>query len=580
MNIKPNNISVTKASLILPVFICILISIFPSKFGIKSDGEYLQFSFTKLSRATLLFYSIYFLATIFLLSKELVDKFRCYIIKLKMSVKHSKKNKVICSAFLIFITFYIYFLFKANLDLLNPDSVYMDELIVFDRIKEIYKNPIKLIINNDYRYGIFLWNIPAIISYIPYQVFGDKAIIFLTRILTASILFFSYTLLVRDFLTKPAIQILVLTLFLTLPYSAYFSTLPKIEPIQLFFIALSLRNLKRKGINSKLFWLFSGLALGAKITYLPFMFFIAFFYSLLYKSFKNIFFCIVGYIISFPQIFLIGNPLNLIKITKSNAWLDNQAELGLLEKTSRWLSYFGDQYFWEIDNIGYIILILIAFGIYKSLSRNKLNIKVIFIPEILLIIIAFSMIIPIILSVTRLWGLYLHIGLVLLMLPVFSLIEKNSNNKLLKLLSLSTCLIFTFNVIYYKSKDNYPYDQLMGYKQISQRTQSNTFKELSNIKSHLVLYFNKTNEQSKVLISPILFRMKNTEKMSFVNYYGSYLSETPKTDLDDYKFIIITAKEFKNIQIIHNKLKHYYYEIETEKAIKEQIKIFKRKNNS
>ena len=585
MKTKTNNISIKKASFIFLVLVCSLISIFPHKFGLRSDGEFLIFSCIKLSRTRVLIYSVYCFVFLFF-KKKLITYFRLFLNKQKTYFKKlNVGERIIYFIYFLFAIIYLRFLLNANIDLLNPDFITIEEQTSFLRIKQQYLNPIKFLICNDTRYGILMWNVPALISYIPYQFFGDKVLVLLPRLINSTILFFSYFILVQTFIKLPINRVLAMIFLLTLPFTQYYATNVKPEPIQLFFIATALYVTDRKNIHHHLYWFCLGIALGMKISFLPFILVVSTSYFLVHKSIKvlkNISICILGYVIAFPQIFLIGSPFNLISITRNNASLHpgvhHQPSVEIIDRPVRWINFIINNYFWEQEVLGYIFLLAVLAGAIIIMTKQFKKKKFILDSETLLLLKALFITFPITLIVIRLWGFYLHLGFVLFVICFFVGFEKMKKNNISIIICLIIIPFFSSNTFFYKTKQTNPVVKLIGYEQLAKRTKSKSFINLKKIKKYLEVYFHNVGGQNKVWIAPSLFTMNSTKSVYFERYFGSVVSKLSQSELNFYQYIVITNKEKKDIQAIYSKYKSYYYEVKTKNNISETIKIFKLKD--
>ena len=167
----------------------------------------------------------------------------------------------------------LYFTTKANLDLTQGRyALFMDERITFDGVKKLLHPESFLafidtvIDGKDHRYGRILWNVSALFSFLPEKIGGVSGQIIATRFTQAIIQLLAYSLLVFTFIQSWTLRGLAFLLLIVLPYTAYFATMPKPEPIQLFslalFLAFSIRNQFRFGY----YWVFLGLAFGAKVS--------------------------------------------------------------------------------------------------------------------------------------------------------------------------------------------------------------------------------------------------------------------------------------------------------------------------
>ncbi len=166
----------------------------------------------------------------------------------------------------------LYLIIKANRDLLYPYALFMDERVTYDGIRKIL-HPDNLIYlfdqiidGEDHRYGRILWNLSALFSAIPEKLWGSQAQVFSTRMVQAIFQLVSYLLLVFFFTTSWTIRGLGFWVLVTLPETVYFSTMPKPEPIWLFFLSIFLILSFKNSFKFGYHWFFLGIVFATKIT--------------------------------------------------------------------------------------------------------------------------------------------------------------------------------------------------------------------------------------------------------------------------------------------------------------------------
>ena len=163
----------------------------------------------------------------------------------------------------------------GNSNNLNPRFLFIDEQITFYPVIKIL-NPSGLdewlwLISDggDYRYGRLLWNAIALFALIPAKLLGEAGQIIASREAGVACLLLSYLLLTYTFIQKPAIRFIALLTLISLPYSSYYMSMPKPEPIMLLCAALFLYFYKRNDLSlGRPYWIFLGMAFGAKISFL------------------------------------------------------------------------------------------------------------------------------------------------------------------------------------------------------------------------------------------------------------------------------------------------------------------------
>lgn len=143
------------------------------------------------------------------------------------------------------MAFYLPLTISANTDLAaGRFALFMDERITFDGVKKIlHPNDISQFIysvgnGGDHRYGRSLWNSIAIFSAIPERLFGDSGQIIASRMLQVILIIASYLVFGFGILRSWFLRLVLLVAMLTIPFSDYYMTIPKPEPLQLFFLAI------------------------------------------------------------------------------------------------------------------------------------------------------------------------------------------------------------------------------------------------------------------------------------------------------------------------------------------------------
>lgn len=164
----------------------------------------------------------------------------------------------------------------ANGNLLNPHNLYVDENITFSGVKNILhpENFSKFIWaitdGDDHRYGRILWNSIAIVAYIPSIFFGDIGQLFAGRMLQVSLLIASFVIFAYTFIESKPLRIALIFTLSVMPFTTYFMTMPKPEPIMIFCLALFFYFYKINNLEeAKPYWILLGMAFGAKISILP-----------------------------------------------------------------------------------------------------------------------------------------------------------------------------------------------------------------------------------------------------------------------------------------------------------------------
>ena len=163
-----------------------------------------------------------------------------------------KKAKILVAFFSSFVFFLcivkIYMsIFVANLDLIDGKfALFPDEQSLYVGVEKILSSEniqsflFSVFDGNAHHYGRVFWNINAIIGFFPEHFFGSPGLIFSGR--TSGVLFLSlsFFFLSITFLKKWFFRLLTFFVLINAPFSSYFMTMPKPEPVQMFFLALFL----------------------------------------------------------------------------------------------------------------------------------------------------------------------------------------------------------------------------------------------------------------------------------------------------------------------------------------------------
>ena len=154
-------------------------------------------------------------------------------------------------------------------------ALYTDEVLIFDGIQNIL-HPAGLkafvyavIDGGDQRYGRILFNLSAVTAFLPDRIWGEQGLIVAARMTQALLLALAAVMLAMTCVRRWASRLLLLLFLLVLPYTVYYATMPKPEPLELVFIAAFLWAHGRRGYGLGAHWLLLGLAFGAKIAVLP-----------------------------------------------------------------------------------------------------------------------------------------------------------------------------------------------------------------------------------------------------------------------------------------------------------------------
>ena len=152
----------------------------------------------------------------------------------------------------------------------------MDEIVLYDGVKNILLSEnlqtffFSVVDGGTQVYGRVFWNINAMAGFLPNHFLGQPGLIFSGRTTSVLFLSFSYFFLSIAFLKNWFFRLVSFFILLNIPFSSYYMTMPKPEPIQMFFLSLFLFFLKKNEfLLNKKYWVFLGLAAGAKVSSLP-----------------------------------------------------------------------------------------------------------------------------------------------------------------------------------------------------------------------------------------------------------------------------------------------------------------------
>lgn len=173
---------------------------------------------------------------------------------------------------IIFFAFSIY----ANINLIHPLETYIDEQVTFKGVYRILTADSasqfwwEISNGGDLRYGRILWYTLAVAGYIPFSIWSTEGIILTGRLISASFLISAYALLTITFINNWRFRIPCFLILLSLPFSSYFSTIPKPEPFALLSLGIFLILSKKNSLElNRPYWIWLGIAFGCKISFLP-----------------------------------------------------------------------------------------------------------------------------------------------------------------------------------------------------------------------------------------------------------------------------------------------------------------------
>ena len=252
-----------------------------------------------------------------------------------------------------------------------------------------WKHFILAIIGGDVMYyGRVVFYTDALFAYIPYKIWGLEGMVYAIRMTNSIWLLLGLLILNNSFLKDNFHKFLFLFGSFSLSYTLYFIQMPKPEPLQLVFLALFVREFKKKEYQFGLHFIWLGLAFAAKVNallILPFMFFIPIVHYWSKGIKRNIHQCLKGLTFFFTG-FFIGMPcllLSPIKPIYLQTYLKktifgaeksyDDAKLTAIEwiKSGLSVSYLGNNWGGFLF-VFFAIFLLIYLGV-KVIQLKKLN---------------------------------------------------------------------------------------------------------------------------------------------------------------------------------------------------------------
>lgn len=503
-----------------------------------------------------------------------------------LRISEKQKRNIILLINFFYISLWTYTAIKIPFQNYALD---MDERISYLGIKNIldsestYELFWNVIDGQDQRYGRLFWYAGAIFSYFPHIIFGSEGQIIATRLLQILALSISFNIIIFKFLNYFSTRIIFLLLLYSLPFSDYFATLPKPEPLQLLFLVFFLYKLKSENINSNFYWIYLGIAMGLKISVITFgvtsfLFFLYQFKPQLSQLIKIFNFILIGFIISIPLLipfYLILYLLyeliyfNLNKILKNffnlsifvllffvikystltkilEYWLNwtffnsthgsDESNLNLRD----WTLYYINDWSSSPLIIKYLLIFisffLILLIIFSKIEFTKLNF------EYFLIISGVVSIATIFISVNRTWGHYLYLGNIIFLLGLFKLINHSPEiYKKIKNFFIYGKVLFYISFIIMLSY--WVQNSIINLYNYSRIQFSSNFLLKQDIYNKLILFtedFSSKNEiPLKIIIDPLLFLPSNSKTITYSQFWG------PFDDWDSgYDIIILSSTNY------------------------------------
>ncbi|MCK9799077.1 hypothetical protein M1B34_15515 [Pseudomonas sp. MAFF 302030] len=379
---------------------------------------------------------------------------------------------------------------------------------------------------------------------------------------------------------------------LAVPFSDYYVTMPKPEPIQLFLLALFCYFFVKTNANPSWHWIFAGLAFGTKISTLPaLVVFISLSFAIKLKSNKldhcreqitnsvKMFFiglAIAVPILLWPLILIVSGCFILRWSSKKfNLSIVSQCLFGLFwafviyfasrkvlsvwisstflntthgaDQSSinplSWIEYFINTWLITPPPIG----VLLTFTILTYILINIITVSKVenwhLEKETTALAIAIAGLVlnaAIFLTTKRLWGFYLYPGMILIIVGTVFLIDlnitrqshqsKRPNNKLNTITGYSISLILLFiSGLYWMP------ETINRLTETSHRTLSTEYSlqyaSYRKVVEFLNNYSFNKNKRIHVIFSPTLFPPKSNEKFEIIEFWGPYTDWEKRPDV-------------------------------------------------
>lgn len=487
----------------------------------------------------------------------------------------------------------------ANLDLtLGRFALFMDERITFDGVRAILNPPnfqdfvYAITDGGDLRYGRILWNVLALVSWIPELIFGESGQIIASRmvqvgLLVASVLLISYSLL-KHWATRTLFGLAVFAI----PYMAYYATMPKPEPIQVFLVTLFFVVSFRNG-ETNLFgkhWILLGLAFGAKIATLPVMLAVLAGGLLFRKNlpkpielFASGIWFALGLGLAVPTLLLpmllifasgyfyakfdigkfgylnYGLTLLAISTVSTIGFVDNFAPwidrtfLNTGHGADRddvnffsWIDYFMSDWVSNSIFLSLMFVFLVVLAWISSIRRLYLE-NFAWRQRLMIAVILFAsgtgLSLAIMLSAQRLWGMYLFPGFFFQLAGLFVLVEYSLSKVELRenLFTKKKELAEKFSgfsmvtVLLALSLFDWIPDTTNELQRLSTRTESQEFKEdlqsYEQLERFMDEYSKLSSDQLLAVVSPRVFHRESDSDYEVVEFFGPYTYWSEPIDL-------------------------------------------------
>lgn len=491
---------------------------------------------------------------------------------------------------------YVFLATAANLDLtVGRFALYMDEGITFDGVQRIlHPENITAFLwsvldGGDHRYGRSLWNSMAAASFLPAYLLGDAGQIVASRMLQVLLLMTTFLVMAQTFVKSLPLKVVLLAALLAMPYTEYYMTMPKPEPLQLFLLAMFLYFYKKNDLAFGKYWIFLGLAFGTKISTLPAMamFIAASFFAYKFRNVEGLqqkqaanacgyFFLGLGLAVPILLMPVLAGILAYFIFRWANAYLGLNKKIQMLATAVTvillliayranvmtwvsatflntrhgadqesinfisWTEYFYDTWIIAPLWLGLVLSVVAGcFLVYRLVNlykRAEFQLPV----GLVLVLSGLALNLAIFISAHRLWGFYLYPGSVLVLVGLFSLIDASITRtkhedglrafELEYFLASGAAMIVAIVAVGYWVPTS-----IAGFKELAARTEQAEYKvefeSYGRVLDGLTRLAQSQKKKLSVAFDPILFLPTDNSNYKLDEFWGPYANWDSDVDV-------------------------------------------------
>ena len=422
----------------------------------------------------------------------------------------------------------------ANLDLTEHHAfLFSDEQMVYWNLRPLLQPTSfsqfvwQLADGGDHRYGRLFFNATALVSWLPFKLAGESGLIFAERMAQVLFLAAAYVLLVFTFFRTTGGRFLALALLIALPANGYYTVMPKPEPLLLLLLASFLYFHRRADLGWGRHWTLLGAAFGCKISALPFV--LVFLLYSAWESFRKVpsswwkpvakgaGFFLLGWILAIP--FLALAPLFPKNIQSYLNWTffftEHHSDLLSVNAWS-WIT-FGWNEWLDVHWMGRLALLGVGFagiGLAAQQFAQKKFDRAAVLPALLFAAGTLANVL-IMLNVKRLWGQYLHVGVVAQLVGTAYFIERAEVRWARAGAALATAFVLLRS-----------YPLFDGYRSMATRTQSPVTQAMRREYDFMLSYLDATAKRNgrrlTVLYDNTLYKPDSTPSYQSDFYWGQF----------------------------------------------------------